>query len=617
MVAESRLRQFESPWFRYSAAVVLAFAALSVQMTIVPLHTLTVIFLGAVAIAARWLGFGPALLTTFMSASLLDWYLLDPKLSFFANHVSRVRLIAFIVVAVIIASVARQRSIAESIARRFGREKEETLRALADRDERLRIGLTAAGMGTWRWEIDADHDMRDASYNAMLGLPARETIQPATDFFERVYPEDRLRVQDAVERAIHHGEEYDVDFRMRRADGSYIWVHDKAKVFRDADGQALYITGAVIDITDRKIEQEELRVSRERFKRLFDVNMIGICFWTVDGKVTEANDEYLRIVGVSRLRFENEGFIDWRKLTPPEWKEADEHALAECRERGVSSVFEKEYMRADGTRVPVVLGIAFLSGSTFDGIAFVMDVSERKQAEKALLKQEKLASAGRLAATIAHEINNPLEAVTNLLYLVSTDSTLSPNLQQMLKLADEELQRVTHTAKQTLGFYRESASPRDVDLAKAVEDVLSVYARKLEQRGIDVKTDFRSRPVVHAFGGELRQIISNVVNNAADAMTSGGVLRIRVGLSGNGSVRLTIADRGTGIDKRQISHIFEPFFTTKRDVGTGLGLWVTKELVEKHGGRIAVRSSTDPRYHGTVFAITLPENHTRHTRAGA
>jgi PAS domain S-box-containing protein len=617
MVHLSRSRLFDSAWVRYAAAAALAFAAMAVHMALEPLQTLTVIFLGAVAVAARWLGFGPALVTTFVSVVLLDWYFLSPAMFFWSEPAGRVRLLAFVMVAVLIASVARQRSIAEAVAHRFGREKQDTLDALADREERLRIGLTAAGMGTWRWEIDSDHDMRDASYNAMLGLPARESIQPATDFFDRVHPEDRARVRDAVERALHQGEEYDVDFRMRRADGSYIWVHDKAKVFRDADGKPLYMTGAVIDITDRKIAQEELRASREKFKRLFDTNMIGICFWTVDGKILEANDEFLRIVGMSRMEFENRGFIDWRKITPSEWKEADDRAIAETQQRGASSVWEKEYIRGDGTRVPVVLGIAFLSGSTFDGISFVMDITERKQAEKALLKQEKLASAGRLAATIAHEINNPLEAVTNLLYLVRQDPSVTAHLQPMLQLADEELQRVTHTAKQTLGFYRETTSPRDVDLVKAVEDVLSVYARKLEHRRIEVKTDFRARPTVHAFGGELRQIFSNVVNNAADAMPSGGVLRVRVAHDGGGTVRVTIADRGTGIDKGQIAHIFEPFFTTKRDVGTGLGLWVTKELVEKHGGKIALRSSTDPRYHGTVFAITLPENHTKRTRATA
>jgi signal transduction histidine kinase len=270
--------------------------------------------------------------------------------------------------------------------------------------------------------------------------------------------------------------------------------------------------------------------------------------------------------------------------------------------------------------VPVVIGIAFLSGSKFDGIAFVMDISERKAAEQTLLKQEKLASAGRLAATIAHEINNPLEAVTNLLYLARRAPDLPKSVQQMLKTADEELQRVTHTAKQTLGFYRESTQARDVDLVQAVEDVINVYARKLEHRRIRVATDFRARPIVHALGGELRQVFSNVINNAADAMPKGGCLRIRVSHTADGPqpfVRVTIADEGTGIEPEQRPHIFEPFFTTKRDVGTGLGLWVTKQLVEKHGGRISVRSSTTSARHGTTFSIVLPERVRQDSRASA
>lgn len=600
--------------------MLLVAGAAFIQHVISPLNTLTVVFIGAVAISARWLGFGPALLCTALSALALDYYFLQPTHRLMSTQTEAVRLTAFAAVAVLIASVARQRSLAESIARRFGREKQETLQALADRDERLRIGLTVAGMGTWRWEVDSKHDWRDASFNAMLGLSARESIQPASDFFERLYPEDRARVEDAIDQTLHHGADYDVEFRMRREDGTFLWVRDKGKLFRDLDGKPLYITGAVIDITDRKLEQEELQLSRERFKRLFDVNMLGICFWTVDGQITEANDEYLRIVGFTRQEFEMRGFIDWRTLTPPEYKEADDRAIRECIERGVSAVYEKEYERRDGTRIPIVLGVAFLTGSKFDGIAFVMDVTDRKRAEVALLKQEKLASAGRLAATIAHEINNPLEAVTNLLYLARQVPDLPETAQQMLRTADEELQRVTHTAKQTLGFYRESTQARDVDLARAIEDVLAVYARKLEHRGIRVETDFRARPIVHAFGGELRQVFSNVINNAADAMPQGGRLRIRVSHVADGPqpfVRVTFADDGAGIEPIVRSHIFEPFFTTKRDVGTGLGLWVTKQLVEKHGGRISLRSSTDPARHGSTFSIVLPERVQQDKRASA
>jgi PAS domain S-box-containing protein len=607
------------PAVRYGGAVLLAFGAAWIQQQISPLQTLTVVFVGAVALAARWLGFGPAILCTVTSIGVLDYFFIGPR-RVMSTADEFVRLSAFAVVSILIASVARQRSLAESIALRFGKEKEETLQALADRDERLRIGLTVAGMGTWRWEVDAVNDWRDASFNAMIGLAARESIQPAKDFFERVYPEDRARVQEAVDRMVHYDADYDVEFRMRREDGTFIWVRDKGKLFRDLDGKPLYITGAVIDITDRKLEQEELQLSRARFKRLFDVNMIGICFWGTDGKVIEANDEYLRIVGVTREEFEMRGYLDWRALTPVEYRAADERALRECMERGVSEIYEKEALRRDGKRVPILVGTAFLSGSRFDGIAFVMDLSERKTAELALLKQEKLASAGRLAATIAHEINNPLEAVTNLLYLARSSPDLPAGVQQMLKTADEELQRVTHTAKQTLGFYRESTQAGDVDLVQAITDVVSVYGRKLEHRKIDVQTEFRAHPIVHAFGGELRQIFSNVINNAADAMPGGGRLRIRVSHAADGSrpfVRVTVCDEGTGIDREQRPHIFEPFFTTKRDVGTGLGLWVTKQLVEKHGGRISVRSTTRPDRHGTVFSIVLPERLRRDSRASA
>lgn len=610
---------FASPIIRYGGGALLAFGAAWIQQRVAPLQTLTVVFIGAVAIAARWLGFSAAVVCTVTSVVVLDLYFVGPG-HVMSSEDEIVRLGVFTLVSILIASVARQRSVAESTAKRFGREKQETLEALADRDERLRIGLTVAGMGTWRWEVDAKHDWRDASFNAMLGLPARESIQPAADFFERLYPEDRPLVEEAVDRTVHQDADYDIEFRLRREDGTFIWVRDKGKLFRDLDGKPLYITGAVIDITDRKVEQEELQLSRARFKRLFDVNMIGICFWGVDGKVVEANEEYLRIVGVPREEFDRRGYLDWRTLTPPEYRAADDRAIAECMQRGVSEIYEKEYVRRDGTRVPIVLGVAFLTGSKFEGIAFVMDITGRKQAELALLKQEKLASAGRLAATIAHEINNPLEAVTNLLYLARRAPDLPASVAAMLKTADEELQRVTHTAKQTLGFYRESSHANDVDIVHALEDILAVYARKLEHRGIRVESDFRARPIVHAFGGELRQVFSNVINNAADAMPQGGRLRVRVSHAADGPqpfVRVTIADEGAGIERSLRHHIFEAFFTTKRDVGTGLGLWVTKQLVEKHGGRISLRSSTGPAHHGTTFSIVLPERASQDARASA
>jgi signal transduction histidine kinase len=209
-----------------------------------------------------------------------------------------------------------------------------------------------------------------------------------------------------------------------------------------------------------------------------------------------------------------------------------------------------------------------------------------------------------LAATVAHEINNPLEAVGNLLYLALQEQGLPVVSKRYLRMANEELRRVSHIVSQTLGFYRESNAPQSIDLCALVNDVVSLYQRKLDSRQIRVVRSMES-VTVEGIAGELRQVIANLMSNALDAMEPNGVLAIEVRPQ-NDEVRLTISDTGHGIATPLLSHIFEPFFTTKKDVGTGLGLWVSKGIVEKHQGRLDVASSQKDEDHGTVFVMTLP-----------
>jgi PAS domain S-box-containing protein len=232
------------------------------------------------------------------------------------------------------------------------------------------------------------------------------------------------------------------------------------------------------------------------------------------------------------------------------------------------------------------------------------DIHEHKTTENLLRRTEKLAAAGRLAATVAHEINNPLEAVSNLLYLSLHEDGLPVVSKRYLRMANEELRRVGHIVSQTLGFYREPGAPQSIDLRALVDDVLALYQRRLEARQIRV-TRSVEKSVVEGVAGELRQVIANLLSNALDAMEPYGVLSIEV-RSHKDEVRLSISDTGHGISMPVLQHIFEPFFTTKKDVGTGLGLWVSKGIVEKHQGRLEVMSSQRDEDHGTAFVMTLP-----------
>jgi signal transduction histidine kinase len=227
------------------------------------------------------------------------------------------------------------------------------------------------------------------------------------------------------------------------------------------------------------------------------------------------------------------------------------------------------------------------------------------RAQEALRRSEKLAVTGRLAASIAHEINNPLEAVTNLLYLIR----LSPDSSQTTRYlaeAEQELARVAEIAKQTLRFYREPNHPVETDIGAVLHSVLVLYNSRLAAAEIAVAVESdESGATVLASPGELRQVIANLIGNAIDAMRHGGRLRIRVSTA-NGRLRLTIGDTGSGIPRALLPSIFEPFVTTKGETGTGLGLWVTGEIIRRNGWTIRVRSRSGAPQSGTTFSIAMP-----------
>jgi len=240
-----------------------------------------------------------------------------------------------------------------------------------------------------------------------------------------------------------------------------------------------------------------------------------------------------------------------------------------------------------------------------------LEITQQKKAEKALIQTEKLAAVGRLAASIAHEINNPLEAVTNLLYLAQHSGSLD-EVHDLLQTADAELQRISVIAAQTLRFHRQANSPQEIDTAALVDETLNVYHGRLRNSPAQVSTRMRAERSVRCFDGEIRQVLANLIANALDAMSStpGDLfLRTREGTNwstGERGVVFTVADTGSGIAKDTAQRIFEPFFTTKGNIGTGLGLWISREIITRHRGTIRLRSSQSPTRHGTIFAIFLP-----------
>jgi PAS domain S-box-containing protein len=368
------------------------------------------------------------------------------------------------------------------------------------------------------------------------------------------------------------------------------------------------------DITERKRAEEALRESEERFRTMAETAADAIFRIDQRSTILFANRAAEKIFGYTSEELIGQTLTI---LMPEYLREIHRNALERYVRTGVRHLdwgrVEVAGLHKEGRELTLELS---LGESGKDGTrlftGFVRDITERKQIEEKLRMTEKLAATGRLAATIAHEINNPLEAVTNLLYLARKDSSSSPKLKQYLKVADEELDRVAHLAKQTLGFYRDTSSPAAFDPALAINDVTAMYSRRAFSRNVAV--EIKLEPGIQAFGfvGEFRQVLSNLISNALDAMgETGGRLLIRAHGSralSNGAERLRVivADTGPGIPPESRKKLFEAFFTTKSHFGTGLGLWLSLSIIQKHGGAIRFRSSIAPGKSGTVVSFLWP-----------
>jgi PAS domain S-box-containing protein len=257
---------------------------------------------------------------------------------------------------------------------------------------------------------------------------------------------------------------------------------------------------------------------------------------------------------------------------------------------------------------------------------FLRDVTEHKRMEEALRRSEKLAATGRLAAAIAHEINNPLESLTNLFYLLQCQTSLDESAQRWAEMADKELRRVSHITRQMLSFHRESSRPVPLRVAEILDGVVELYEPRLISRRLSVQRDYTREEQIEGFPSEIRQVLANLLTNAIEACHDQGKIRLHIFACcdwadpARRGIRVCIADNGSGISVENRSKIFEPFFTTKGDAGTGLGLWVSRGIVQKHAGSISFRSSVRSGRSGTVFSVFLPSaagQHATSQTAGA
>ena len=375
------------------------------------------------------------------------------------------------------------------------------------------------------------------------------------------------------------------------------------------------------DVTEAGQMLDTLSASEERFRTLFNLGSVAVYYCDVSGVIQNFNKRAAEMWGrAPAVGDTDEQFCGSHKLFTPDgtFMPHEQGPMAKVLNGTIREARDHEVIieRPDGSRITVLVNIRRLENSAGEltgAIDCFYDITDRKLSETALIKSEKLAAAGRLAATLAHEINNPLQAITNLVNIWAQSPGLDEQSRACAAMAEGELSRVSHLTQQSLSFYRESASPIPVDLEKTADSVLSIYEKRIKAKKISITRRYRlDGTTIRTYPGEIRQVFSTLLLNAMEAVEPGGTIDVRARKAVHWKnpkikgVRVTISDNGSGISAANLPRIFEPFFTTKGENGTGLGLWVACGIIDRSGGSILTRSSVRPDRHGTCFTIFLP-----------
>ncbi|MGB8477273.1 MAG: PAS domain-containing protein [Acidobacteriaceae bacterium] len=435
-----------------------------------------------------------------------------------------------------------------------------------------------------------------------------------------VHPEDELRVLGTWMEALQREVDFQVETRIRQgADGVYRWFWVRGLPVRDEHNKTLYWLGVCIDIHENKLAMEELRKSQQEaehqrleLETMYRTAPIGLAlFDPVEFRYLRLNDRQAEIVG---LPMEDILGKTVTEIAPIEGLNEMFQQVAQGKPI-TNNLLEGELPMQPGIHRYWTVNYypVYRPDGTIRAItAASLEITAQKRTEKALIQSEKLAAVGRLASSISHEINNPLEAVTNLLYLALNHEPLPQATRRYLETAQGELTRVSHIATQSLRFHRQTMKPTHVDPRELIDSVADLYQGRLVNSNIQVVSKYTSTKRVLCFESDIRQVLNNLIANAMDAMRHGGRLLLcsrdatdwKTGRSG---VRITVADTGHGMSAEVRKRIFEPFYTTKEVNGTGLGLWISHGIVSRHHGSLALRSSQRPGWNGSVFSLFLPD----------
>ena len=496
--------------------------------------------------------------------------------------------------------------------RREAAERESRLRAEAELERHRLQDLLAqapAGIGLMsgpehRWTFVNERYVHMTGRDSIADFVGKTLIESLPEF-------ENQGLRALLDEVYRTGQPYvgrETKVTLKRAatgqpeDAYFDFVYQPV---RNAKQEVEGVLVHAVDVTDRKRSDE----SRLRLAAIIDSADDAIVGKNLNGIVSSWNEGAGRMFGYSSEEMVGQSIL---RLIPKELHYEEDEILRKLRAGERIEHYETKRTTKNGETIDVSVTISPIrdaTGKVVGASKVARDISDRKRVERLLVQSEKLAATGRMAASIAHEINNPLESLMNLIYLARQHSAGEGEVHAYLLSAEEQLDRVSHIARQTLGYYRDTSSPTEIYLHDVIKNVLTVYQSKLLTARISVDTQFHDLQKVLVSKGEMLQVFSNIVANAADAMRQGGRLFISTGhfLSATGEgIQTVIRDTGTGIREEHLPQIFEPFFTTKGNLGTGIGLWVTKQLVEARGGQISITSSTEKESSGTTVTIFIP-----------
>jgi PAS domain S-box-containing protein len=371
------------------------------------------------------------------------------------------------------------------------------------------------------------------------------------------------------------------------------------------------LPGLALVLTAQAASPREESVGRgeELYRVLIDSTNDGI--WIIDGdhRTTAVNRRMAEMLGYMSEEIQGHPLVEF--MFPEDVSEKPPEYL---RHSHFKRVVGNRFRRKDGSELWAQVSarpLATKSGEVAEVMIIVSDATLLREMEDTLRRNEKLITASRLAATISHEINGPLEAVVNT-FRLWREEAMTEQGRHYLRLAEKEIQKISAITKRTLGLFRDSSSWEELSLCDLLDDTISFCRNRLVAHSIRVMNDYHSRGIARVSRGGVQQVFANLISNALDAMTTGGTLTVRViDVTRNqaAGIRVEVEDTGRGIADVDLKRIFDPFFTTKQNGGTGLGLWVVKEIIEKHGGTITVTSRTQPGEKcGTLFSILLPQS---------